>query len=110
MAPLEGIDWESHCRTLLSIRYQPPSPFSFQAVPAAHGGDCGIEGFSTDGVLYQCYGPDSYIPIKDRYERQREKLHDEIDSVIKRQVKLKAIIGDLVVRRYCRLVPRHDSK
>ncbi len=106
----EGDDWERHCLLLLRLRYRPPSAEQFQRVPAEDRGDCGIEGFSTDGVTYQCYAPDHSVAIPERYKRQRDKLTRDVGTMIEKQDEIKAILGTTVISRYVFMVPVHDSK
>lgn len=72
----DGPSWEQHCLKLLRLRYKAPGQFEY--VPSSDQGDLGIEGFSHDGCAYQCYAPEGPLPIKDRYERQRDKLTEDL--------------------------------
>ena len=47
-----GEDFEEMCWGLLRRRYPIPD---LVRLPATLGGDHGIEGFSKDGIAYQCY-------------------------------------------------------
>ncbi len=106
----DGDDWEARCLLLLRLRYRPPASYHFQRVPADDQGDHGIEGFSTDGCVYQCYAGDSRLKIKDRYEAQRDKLTDDIGKLIENEQEIGQLLGDVVVTRYYFMVPVHDSK
>ena len=62
----DGTTWERRVKTWLRLRYPGGD---FEEVPADHGGDWGIEGFSRDGIAYQCYAPglkrETYMRIKE---------------------------------------------
>jgi len=47
---------------------------NYQEVPAKHGGDLGLEGFSTNGCAYQCYAAQGYRDTNSLYEAQRDKM------------------------------------
>lgn len=105
-----GDEWEERCLLLLRTRYRPPSTHHFQRVPADDQGDHGIEGFSSDGCLYQCYAPNPQLKIKDRFEDQRAKLTEDVGKLISNADGVAALLGSLKIKKYYFMVPRHDSK
>ncbi|MEX2548443.1 MAG: hypothetical protein WD830_11765 [Chloroflexota bacterium] len=105
-----GDEWEERCLVLLRVRYRPPSPHHFQHVPADDQGDHGIEGYSSDGNLYQCYAPNAQLKIKDRFEDQRDKLTEDVGKLIANAVGIAALLGPLKIKKYYFMVPVHDSK
>lgn len=104
----DGDAWEKHCLNLLRMRYKAPG--QFESVPASDRGDLGIEGFSHDGCAYQCYAPKGPLPIKDRYERQRDKLTEDVGKLDTNQTELLAILDGVVIRIYVFMTPVHDSR
>ena len=104
----DGDDWEKHCLNLLRMRYKASG--QFETVPASDRGDLGIEGFSHDGCAYQCYAPKGPLPIKERYERQRDKLTEDVGKLVTNQTELLAILGGIVIRTYVFMTPVHDSR
>lgn len=104
----DGDDWEEHCLNLLHMRYKAPG--QFERVPSSDQGDLGIEGFSHDGCVYQCYAPQSPLPIKDRYERQRDKLTEDISKLERHEAELVAVLGGVEIRLYVFMTPIHDSR
>ena len=104
----DGDAWEKHCLNLLRMRYREPG--QFEVVPASDRGDLGIEGFSHDGCAYQCYAPMAPLPIKDRYERQRDKLTEDIGKLEANQAELLAILDGVVIRIWAFMTPVHDSR
>ncbi|MDP3984840.1 MAG: hypothetical protein Q8Q52_07565 [Acidimicrobiia bacterium] len=105
-----GDEWEDRCLLLLRVRYRPPSPHHFQHVPADDQGDHGVEGFSSDGHLYQCYAPNPQLKIKDRFEDQRDKLTEDVGKLIANADGIAALLGPLKIKKYFFMVPVHDSK
>jgi hypothetical protein len=104
----DGEGWEQHCLQLLRLRYREPG--QFERVPSSDQGDLGIEAFSHDGCAYQCYAPDGPLPIRDRYEKQRDKLTEDVGKLIDNQTDLLAILGGVVIRTYVFMTPVHDSR
>jgi hypothetical protein len=103
-----GDDWEENCLNLLRMRYRQPG--QFERVPSGHGGDLGIEGFSHDGCAYQCYAPQGPLPTAARYERQRDKLTEDVGKLVTNQAELVALLGSVVIRIWAFMTPIHDSR
>lgn len=90
----DGNDWEKHCLSLLRMRYRAPG--QFEIVPALDEGDLGIEGFSHDGCAYQCYATMGPLPLRVRYERQRDKLTEDVEKLDTNRAELIGILGGVV--------------
>jgi hypothetical protein len=93
---------------LLRMRYKQPG--HFERIPSTDYGDLGIEGFSHDGCAYQCYAPQGPLPIRDRYERQRDKLTEDIAKLVTHEAELIAVLGDVKIRVWAFMTPVHDSR
>lgn len=77
---MDGDAWERLCVDCYRIRYQKEH---YQEIPAVHGGDAGIEGFTKSGVVHQCYCPERDYSDNDLYDHQRDKLTADIDKLLK---------------------------
>jgi hypothetical protein len=107
LTDVEGIAWEVRVKRWLKLRY--PNG-DFVELPAGHGGDRGIEGYSIDGNVYQCYGPREGLDIGPLYEKQRDKLTEDIGKFVRNHEQLSKIFPDsFKVRKYCFTVPKHES-
>jgi hypothetical protein len=104
----DGDDWEENCLNLLRMRYKEPG--QFEHVPSADRGDLGIEGFSHDGCAYQCYAPKGPLPTAVRYERQRDKLTEDVGKLVTNQTELQAVLGSVIIRIWAFVTPIHDSR
>ncbi|MEU5234666.1 hypothetical protein AB0G82_36285 [Streptomyces anulatus] len=80
-----------------------------QVVPARHRGDLGIEAFTYDGCAFQCYAAQEPIPVKERYEKQRNKLTTDLAKLEERQEKFVTLLGNVKIKRYMFMVPYFDS-
>ena len=102
----DGNEWERKVKHWLRLRY--PSG-GFVEVPADHLGDFGIEGFSRDGIAYQCYAPKSALKVADLYENQRTKITTDIKKFIERKADLTRLFGELKIKSWWLVVPEHRS-
>lgn len=102
-----GVVWEQRVKHWLRLRYPGGQ---FEDVPAEHQGDYGIEGFSRDGIAYQCYAPKGPLKVSDLYENQRKKITEDIGKFINRKEELASLFGSLRIRSWWLVVPEHRSK
>ena len=101
-----GNDFEQMCWGLLRRRYRPEH---LQRVPADMGGDCGIEGFSSDGCVYQCYADRDSQTLRHRTDKQKSKLNADTLKLQKQAARLQSVLGDLVIEHYIFLVPEFHA-
>lgn len=103
-----GEEWQNWANKILSVHY---GPTEYQQIPDHDRGDAGLEGFTrTDGHAYQAYGCEEPISTADRYEKQRDKLTQDIGKFINNQRTLVRIFGSLKITRWALFVPHCDSK
>jgi hypothetical protein len=76
----DGDSWEKLCVDCYRIRYQDDH---YQEIPAAHGGDAGIEGFTKSGIVHQCYCPERDYSDSELYNHLRDKMTTDIDKLLK---------------------------
>ena len=82
---------------------------NYQEVPAKHVGDFGIEGYSTDGCVFQCYATEEPRSTQERYEAQRNKITTDIGKFIKNKPELSKLFGTTQIKRWILIVPLYDS-
>jgi hypothetical protein len=75
-----GDEWEKLCVSCYRLRYQ---DFHYTAIPAVHGGDAGIEGFTLNGIVHQCYCAERTYSDNELYKHQRDKMTEDIDKLAK---------------------------
>lgn len=80
-----GNGWEELCVQCYRMRYQEQH---YQAIPAMHGGDAGIEGYTNNGIVHQCYCPERKYSDQEYYDHLRDKLTTDIDKLKKNGTKL----------------------
>ena len=101
-----GDDWEEYVLRLLRTHY---APGDFQELPARHGGDYGLEGFSVDGCAYQCYAAEQPYSTNELYERQRNKITADVGKFILRREQLAGVLGAVRITRWLLVVPEFES-
>lgn len=102
-----GTDWQEHVQLLLMRHY---GPGEYSEVQDRDGGDFGIEGFSRDGCVYQCYAAEEPLSTKKLYENQRDKITSDINKFIQNKDKLTRLFGPTKISRWILVVPRYESK
>lgn len=85
---MTGDAWEELCASCYRLRYQSDH---YTRVPAVHGGDAGIEGFTLGGVVHQCYCPEREYSDDDLYSHQRDKLTADIDKLLQNGNRLRQL-------------------
>lgn len=101
----EGKEWESHIQLLLKRHHGT----EYQDIADEDGGDYGLEGFSLNGCVYQCYAAKEPATTADLYTRQVNKITRDINKFIKNRTDLEKVFGDLKISRWILVVPRYKS-
>ena len=102
-----GVTWENMFQVILKRKYM---NVGYQRVMASPG-DFGIEGFTKDGQTYQCFCPEVNEENKKLYERQRQKITDDINKLQTNQNELLNILGGVKLKSWTLITPRmghHD--
>lgn len=100
-------EWENICQKLLRIKYKVEG---YSEVPEKYGGDLGIEGFTHNGIFFQCYCPDQSDVYNSLYEHQRDKITQDINKLISNIVDINKLSGNLLISEWHFLTPTYDNK
>ncbi len=76
---LDGDSWEQWCDSCYRDRYQLQN---YRKIPAIVGGDAGIEGFTQEGIAYQCYCPERQYSDNELYDHLRDKMTRDIAKLL----------------------------
>lgn len=101
-----GDEFEEFCWGLLQRRY---SVKDLVRLPADFGGDHGIEGFSKDGLCYQCYADRDSLTLRHRTDKQKQKLTRDTSKLKKNAAQLEAVLGGVVLEGYVFMVPEFHA-
>ena len=77
---MSGNAWEDLCVMCYRMRYQDEH---YTPISAAQGGDGGIEGFTQNGIVHQCYCPEKNYSDEDNYTHMRDKMTKDIGKLLK---------------------------
>jgi hypothetical protein len=103
----DGNEWQQHVTRLLKKRYCEPG--AYQEMPSRDKGDLGLEGFSRDGVCYQCCASEEPLTLDKLYEKLRDKITSDIKKFVGNQKRLAGVFGPLKIKRWLLVVPRFQS-
>lgn len=76
---LDGNTWEELCQSCYRIRYQDQH---YTEIPAVQGGDAGIEGFTRNGIVNQCYYPERNYSDDKLNDHLRDKMTRDITKLL----------------------------
>lgn len=102
-----GDDWQAYARGLIPFIH---GYTEYVVIPDAHLGDLGIELYTFDGAAYQCYADQDSKNTKDRYEKQRDKLTEDIGKFCKRRSELQKLLGLTRISSWIFCVPKSASR
>jgi len=101
-----GDSWEDFCQLCFKLKYENDG---YQEMPAWQG-DLGIEGFTSSGIFFQCYCPDTeYNPDK-LYEMQRDKITTDLCKLVTYEKELKAYLKTIQVTKWIFVTPEYKKK
>lgn len=100
--------WEELIDSAFGIKYTT----RHHKVPSAYRGDCGIEGFVDDGIVYQCYYPDQKYDNDKLYEYQRDKLTKDLAKITapNNVRNLVSVLGQVVIKEWYLVVPEYKDR
>jgi hypothetical protein len=107
--PWDPNDWEKHIQKVLKVRYAQPVG-CYQHIPADIKGDCGLEGYATDGTAYQCYACQNWTDFGVLLEHQKNKMTTDIGKLLKKESELLKILGDIRIGIWNLVLPFWNNK
>ena len=100
-----GDTWENLCQLIFKRKHQSEG---YQEMPASPG-DYGIEGYTvTTGWAFQCYCPDKHYERKELYEKQRDKISDDLKKLKTYQADIQSRLGSTKLTRWIFVTPEID--
>jgi hypothetical protein len=107
--PWDPNDWEKHIQKVLKVRYAQPVG-CYQHIPADIKGDCGLEGYATDGTAYQCYACQNWADFGVLLDHQKNKMTADIAKLLKKESELLKILGDIRIGIWNLVLPFWNNK
>jgi hypothetical protein len=102
-----GVEWQQFALQLVQRRH---GAGNVQVVPDVVRGDAGLEFFTTDGCLYQCYAPKEAHNVKKAASGMKKKAATDLNKLIKNKDKLEKILTGISGKRWILLCPFLDDK
>ncbi|KAA5534925.1 hypothetical protein F0919_10015 [Taibaiella lutea] len=78
----------------------------YQPIPASSG-DCGIEGFTKTGKVFQCYCPDNNITSTALYEKQRDKITRDLGKLSVYVDRLGRFLNGVKIKEWIFVTPEY---
>ncbi|RHA75766.1 hypothetical protein DW918_11065 [Eubacterium ventriosum] len=104
---LDGDSWEDLCQSCYRIKYQEQH---YTEIPAVHGGDAGIEGFTKNGIVNQCYFPERNYTDDELHKHLRDKMTKDIGKLLENKEEY-AKLGVPVIHEWHFIIPMYkDSR
>lgn len=104
--PFDGKTWEDLCQMIFKRKYEKDS---YQKMPASPG-DFGLEGFTLSGGLaFQCYCPEKHYDRKELYEKQRDKITDDLNKLKDFEGDISARLGETKICKWVFVTPEFDK-
>ena len=103
----DGDGWQAFALRLVQLRHKPQN---VQIMPDTVRGDAGIEFFSTDGCLYQCYAPQEVSDVAKAASAMKEKARRDLRKLTTYKETISGILHTVKAERWILLCPFLDDK
>ncbi|MCY1212668.1 hypothetical protein D9M68_282240 [compost metagenome] len=100
-------EWENFCEVMLRQHY---GAKNFYPVPDQDGGDLGIEFYTADGTIFQCYYPEKGIEMSAYKKRIQKKINDDLNKLKDNEQEILKILDDVRINQWVLLTPENKSK
>ncbi len=103
----DGDSWEEICQICFQLKYEEDG---YQEMVAHTQGDLGIEGYTRDGKVFQCYCPKKNYSANELFEKQRNKITSDLGKLIAYRKEIKEYLGDIKIKRWYFITPFYLNK
>lgn len=101
-----GDSWEHLCQQVFKRKYALEDYQQCNASP----GDFGIEGFTLEsGLAFQCYCPNKHYSRSELYEKQRDKITQDLGKLRSYRDEIVKRIGGTMLRKWVFVTPEVDK-
>jgi hypothetical protein len=100
-------EWETFCEVMLRYHF---GQKNFYPVPDQDSGDLGIEFYTADGTIFQCYYPDQGIEMSEYKKRIKKKIHADLKKLSTNETKIKNLLDETKINQWVLLTPENKSK
>ncbi len=103
----DGHEWQAYAYALVQLRY---GHDNVQRVPDQVRGDGGLEFFTTDGCLIQCYAPEEVDVVAKSTSAIKQKATRDLPKLQKYESIIAGMLQKIKARRWILLCPFFDDK
>lgn len=103
----DGLAWQRRAFLLVQLRH---GAANVQRVPDRVQGDAGLEFFTLDGCLYQCYAPEDSGHTAKSSSAMKQKATRDLAKLIAKKAVLSALLNGLTFKRWILFCPFLDDK
>jgi hypothetical protein len=96
----DGTSWERLCQSAFKIKYGD----DYQRMPASPG-DFGLEGWTSNGLGFQCYCPEKNYTQPELYEAIRDKITADVPKLKLFAEEISARIGSTKLNKWLLVTP-----
>ncbi|WP_082547982.1 hypothetical protein [Massilia sp. Root335] len=101
-----GTSWENLCQLVFKRKY---GVDGYQHIPVSPG-DYGLEGYTSEtGYGFQCYCPEKQYSRSELYEKQRNKITEDINKLRDNKDDLVDILGSVKIKNWVFVTPELAS-
>ena len=104
---LTGTEWEDFCEIMLRQHF---GAKNFYSVPAEDSGDFGIDFFTVDGTIFQCYYPKQGVTMDEYKKKIQKKINDDLKKLKEKEPGIAAVLDDIKINHWVILTPENKSK
>jgi len=103
----DGKSWEIFCEKMMRHHYSAPY---FTSVPAGDRGDCGLEFFTRDGSIFQCYFPDPKYSMSEYKTKVQNKIRTDLKKLKTYESQIHGFLDDIIIKQWVLLIPDNRTK
>lgn len=100
-------EWEVFCEDMLRYHY---GARNFWLVPDQDSGDLGLEFFTVDGTLFQCYCPEHGVEMKMYKKKIQKKINDDLKKLKDNEHEISVLLDEILINQWVLLTPENKSK
>ena len=100
-------EWEAFCAIMLRHHY---TQKNFWEVPDEDQGDLGLEFYTIDGTLFQCYYPDLNTDMTTYKKKIQSKIREDLKKLEVNEKEIKALLDEIIINQWILLIPKMKSK
>jgi len=101
----DGDKWEKLCQICFHLNYKNEGYQEVKATP----GDFGIEGFTKQGKVFQCYCPDEQYSTNELYIKHRDKITKDLKKLQRYEKQLKKYLGNVKIKIWYFVTPLYGK-